>query len=246
MFKIGVQVYSVRDDYAADVKQCLRKLKDIGYEGVELFGALANHPAEFLRDALKEAGLECCGFHTRWEEFETEEKIQFVVDYMKTLGCDYVIVPWMPEKTPEQWEEQIAAFNRLLERFRKEGLRFGFHAHKGEMYTLSNGRFAWDMIGEQTPEDFVMQVDIGNVLNGGREPIELYRKFASRGATVHYKAYSKEKGYDCAIGEDDIDWKTIVDISKNTPECEWIIVEKDAQDNYESITRSYHNLKKII
>jgi hypothetical protein len=25
-----------------------------------------------------------------------------------------------------------------------------------------------------------MQVDIGNVLNGGREPIEIYRKYASK------------------------------------------------------------------
>jgi sugar phosphate isomerase/epimerase len=246
MFKLGVQVYSVRDAYAEDVKGCLKRIKDIGYEGVELFGALATHPAEFLRDCLKEYGLEVCGFHTGWQEFETEEKAENVISYMKTLGCKNVVVPWMPEKTVAEWEETICAFNKLCARLREEGLVLGFHAHKGEMAVLDNGKCAWDMIGEQTPSDFIMQLDIGNALNGGQDPVELYKRFADKGVTVHYKAFSMEKGYDCVIGEDDIDWNAVLSISKNTPSCAWVIVEKDAQDNFETVTKCYTNLKKMM
>jgi len=243
--KIGVQIYSVRDSYAADVKNSFKKVKEIGYDGVELFGALATHPAEFLRSCLDEYDLELCGYHCGWQEFETEEKVENVINYMKALGCKYVIVPWMPETTVEQWNEIICSFNKLCARFRVEGLRFGFHAHKFDMKVLENGKCGWEMLGEQSPNDFIMQLDMGNSVNGGKDPIEMYKKFAEKGTTVHYKAFSTEKAYDCVIGEDDIDWKTIINISK-TNDCVWVIVEKDAQDEFESVTKSYNNLKKLI
>lgn len=246
MFKLGLQIYSVRDAYAADVIGSFKRAKEIGYEGVELFGSLATHKPEFLRDCLDECGLEICGFHTGWQEFETEEKIKNVISYMKTLGCDYVIVPWMPEKTVEQWREQICAFNKLCARFREEGLRFGFHAHKGEMSKISNGMCAWEIIGDKTPADFIMQIDIGNAASGGQDPIALYKKYAGKGVTVHYKAYSNDKGTDCSIGEDDMDWNEIVNISKSVPECAWAIVEKDAQDNFVSVEKSFKALKKLV
>lgn len=244
--KLGIQVYSLRDAYAEDVEKTFKRIKEIGYDGVELFGALSAHPAEYLRRLLEENGLEVCGFHTGWQEFDSEEKINEIISYMKTLGCKNVIVPWMPNKTVAEWEEQIGAFNKLCVRFRGEGLRLGFHSHKGEMLILDNGRCAWDMLGEQTPNDFIMQIDIGNALNGGQEPIALYKKYANKGVTVHYKAFSKEKEYDCIIGEDDIDWNAIVDISKSTPECTWVIVEKDALDDFSTVTKCFDNLKKII
>lgn len=244
--KIGVQIYSVRDAYAADAAECFRRVKKIGYEGVELFGALSTYKAEYLRSLLNENGLELCGYHCGWQEFDTEEKIESVIAYMKALGCENVIVPWMPEKTVEQWEEQIAAFNKLCARFEKEGLRFGFHAHRGEIVDLSNGKCAWEMIGEKTLDSFIMQLDMGNAHNGGKNAVPLYKKFASKGRTVHYKAFSAEKGYDCVIGEDDVDWNEIIRISKTTPECQWAIVEKDAQDDFDSVTRCYNNLSKLV
>lgn len=244
--KIGVQVYSVRDAYAADAKACLGRLKEIGYEGVELFGALATHSAAFLRSCLDEYGLELSGYHCGWQEFENEEKIQNIINYMKELDCKYVIIPWQPLLTVEQWNDLICAYNKLSARFREEGLVLGYHAHKQDLQDLENGKCAWEMLGEQTPCDFIMQIDIGNVMNGGKDPTQMYQRFASKGVTVHYKAFSKEKAYDCVIGEDDIDWKSIISISKTTPECAWAIVEKDDQDDFKTVTKCLENLKKLI
>ena len=39
---VGVQVYSVRDDAAKDFKGTMQKLKDMGYDGVELAGGAGN------------------------------------------------------------------------------------------------------------------------------------------------------------------------------------------------------------
>ena len=244
MFKLGLQIYSVRDSYAADVKECFKKAKEAGYEGVELFGELAS----FLRECLDECGLELCGYHCGWQEFDTEEKVEFVISYMKELGCRYVVIPWQPLLSAEQWKGIICSFNKLCSRFREEGLRLGYHAHKQDLQDLENGKCGWEMLGEHSPSDFIMQIDIGNTANGGKDPVEMYKRFAYKGVTVHYKPFSNKKAYDCVIGDenDNIDWKSVIEISKNTPECVWAIVEKDDQDGFNLVTKCLDNLKKML
>ena len=53
---VAVQVYSVRDDAARDFKGTMQKLKDMGYEGVELAGLYDMKPAE-VKAILEEVGL---------------------------------------------------------------------------------------------------------------------------------------------------------------------------------------------
>ena len=90
MFKLGIQIYSVRDGYAEDPLSCFRWMKHIGYDGAELFGSIKTHPAEQLKAWLEEAGLEICGYHTQVAEIR--EDIDAVIAYNRTLGNRFVIV----------------------------------------------------------------------------------------------------------------------------------------------------------
>ena len=49
MFKLGIQIYSVRDEYAQNPLSCFRQMKQCGYDGAELFGSIKTHPAEQLK-----------------------------------------------------------------------------------------------------------------------------------------------------------------------------------------------------
>lgn len=91
MFKLGVQIYSVRNEYAADPLSCFKQMKAFGYDGAELFGSIKTHPAEQLKAWLAEAGLEICGYHTQVAEIR--EDIDAVIAYNRTLGNRFVIVP---------------------------------------------------------------------------------------------------------------------------------------------------------
>ena len=90
MFKLGVQIYSVRNEYAADPLSCFKQMKAFGYDGAELFGSIKTHPAEQLKAWLAEAGLEICGYHTQVAEIR--EDIDAVIAYNRTLGNRFVIV----------------------------------------------------------------------------------------------------------------------------------------------------------
>ena len=45
MLPIAIQLYSVRDDAAADMRGTLQKIREMGYDGVE-FAGLHGHTAE--------------------------------------------------------------------------------------------------------------------------------------------------------------------------------------------------------
>ena len=52
---VAVQVYSVRDDAERDFKGTMQKLKEMGYDGVELAGLYGLQPAE-IKAVLDEVG----------------------------------------------------------------------------------------------------------------------------------------------------------------------------------------------
>ena len=53
---VAIQLYSVRDDAAADFRGSLEKIKKMGYDGVEFAGLYGNSPAQ-IRSMCKEIGL---------------------------------------------------------------------------------------------------------------------------------------------------------------------------------------------
>ena len=68
---VAVQVYSVRDDAARDFKGTMQKLKDMGYEGVELAGLYDMKPAE-VKAILEEVGLVPLSAHVPFQELAAD------------------------------------------------------------------------------------------------------------------------------------------------------------------------------
>lgn len=53
---IGLQLFTLRDETAADFRGTLRKVAELGYEGVE-FAGYGDIPAEEMKALLDELGL---------------------------------------------------------------------------------------------------------------------------------------------------------------------------------------------
>ena len=93
--KLGVQVYSVRWDADADLKGALKKIKAMGYDGVELAGLYGNTP-EDIRAWCEEIGLEPISAHVPYPDLITDPTT--VLSQYKTIGCKYVAIPWLGEE----------------------------------------------------------------------------------------------------------------------------------------------------
>ena len=178
-----------------------------------------------LRKLLDDNGLKCCGTHIGLETL-MGDKLAQTVEFNRTLGNKFLVVPGLaPERTKsrQSWRETAKIFGEISARLKPEGMRVGYHNHSIEFQPL-DGEMPWDTFFGNTPKEVIMQVDVGNALDAGADPVAFIRKYPGRAATIHVKEYSKAnpKAY---VGEGDVNWKDVFGLLENTGGTEWYIVE---------------------
>jgi sugar phosphate isomerase/epimerase len=93
---IGLELYSVRQDFARDPLGTLKAVAAMGYEGVEFAGPPALS-GTLLRAMLDETGLVCCGWHTPYQMVQ-DDALDATIALNKTVGNRRVIVPGFPHE----------------------------------------------------------------------------------------------------------------------------------------------------
>ncbi|MBE7026834.1 MAG: sugar phosphate isomerase/epimerase [Ruminococcaceae bacterium] len=221
--KVGIQTHCVREDFAEDPAKTLKRIADIGYEGIETtWGALKDAKvedtsAEFYIQALKDANLKCFSIMISWNTIEDGE-LDTVIDYCKKLGCEVLIIgggvaqlPWA-ENGVEYQKEVLEKMDAAVKKIQAAGLLTGFHNHDCDHTTTVDGEKAvFDFLMENTDDDYMMMIDTGNTQGGGADPIALIEKYPHRTQYVHFKGYSSELGYLTPIWQAEIDSDKLID-----------------------------------
>jgi sugar phosphate isomerase/epimerase len=242
---VGVQVYSVRDIAAKDLAGTLAKIAALGYEGVE-FAGYYGHNAKDIRKMLDDNNIVCCGTHTQYADL-SDEKLAATLEFNKILGNKYVIVPWLEgdkANPKDSWLKYAERFNVLAEKLKKQDMFTGYHAHAHDLAPL-DGTTSWDIFFSNTSKDVIMQIDTGNAMSGGGDPIACLKKYPGRAVTVHLKEYSATNPK-AMIGEGDVKWTEVFKLCRSIGGTKWYIVEeeKDAT-SMTGIEVSMKNLKKF-
>lgn len=249
---IALQLYSVRHELKKDTRGTLRAVAEMGYDGVE-FAGTPEHSAEELRVLLDELGLACCGWHTPFDLVQ-DGKLEDTIAFNKTLANSNVIVPSIPEhlrRSRADWLKLAAFFNELADKLAAHGMSIGYHNHAVEFQPL-DGEVPWDTFFGNTKREVIMQLDTGNALSGGADPVVVLRRYPGRAVTVHLKSYSKELGKTDPrlglrplIGDDDIPWHEVFQACETIGGTKWYIVEyeSDAYPPLEAVEKFLKRLK---
>ncbi len=230
---IGLQLYSVRDDCAKDLPGTLQAVAKMGYDGVEFAGYYGYSAAE-LRKMLDDTGLVCCGTHIGFATLLGDE-LPMTVEFNRVLGNRYLICPGLPEERRNSrvaWLKTARIFSEVAARLEGTEMLTGYHNHWIE-FTEMDGELPWDTFFGLAREDVIMQMDTGNAMHGGADPIPFMERYPGRAITVHLKEYSagRGQGYDAAIiGSGDVRWPEFFRLCETTGNTEWYIVE---QENYD-------------
>jgi sugar phosphate isomerase/epimerase len=243
---IGVQLYSVRHDCEKDLPGTLKALKGYGYEAVEFAGYYGRSAAD-MRKLLDDNGLKCCGTHTGLDTLEGDALAK-TIDYNKAIGNRLLIVPGIPEerrKTAEDWKKLAALFDSIADKTAPGGMRVGYHNHNVEFVAMG-GSTPWDIFFGGTEKGVVQQIDTGNCIEGGGDPVALIKRYPGRTASIHIKEFSKTKP-DAFVGEGDVPWKDVFEACENVGGTEWYIVEyeHESQPALPSVDRCLRNLRKM-
>jgi len=242
---IGLQLYSVRDDCAKDLPGVLEAVGKMGYAGVE-FAGYYGRSAEELRKLLDQNGLKCCGTHTGLGTL-LGDAFPKTVEFNKTIGNPYLIVPGMPHEklaTLEAIKDTARLFTELAAKAKEHQMRVGYHAHGGDFFKIGD-QTAWDLFFSECGPDVVMQMDVGNCLGGGGDPYASLKKFPGRSVTIHLKEHGGKPG--AGVGEGVVKWDEIFQICETTGGTEWYIVEQEAYDGtpLDCVRKCLESLRKM-
>lgn len=237
---VAIQLYSLRDVAPKDVKGTLRRVADMGYEGVE-FAGYYNMAAEELRKMLDDCGLRCAGAHTGFKEL-SGDALEKTISTNKTLGNDLLIVPWADmSKLPET----IDQLNAIYPKVKAHGMRLGYHNHKQEFEPV-DGTTKFDRIFSETPKELLVQLDIGWAAAAGQDVPAILRKYSRRIETVHVKEFSADKPT-AAVGEGSVNWAKLFDILEKETAIKWYVVEQEKFEigPMESAKTCIENIRKL-
>jgi sugar phosphate isomerase/epimerase len=245
---VGLQLYSVRDDMMKDPKGSLEQLAKMGYVYVEhanyidkkFYGFLA---PEF-RKLIDGLGLKMISGHTvMGKEHWIEAKKDFSDSWKKTvedaavLGQKWVISPWMDEtmrKTYDDFKRYMDIFNKCGELCKKSGMKFGYHNHWFEFNESLNGEKIFDIIMKSIDPNLVaLQLDMGNLYNGGAVALDIMNQYPGRFEIMHVKDEIASKGgtekYESTIlGEGIVNTQKVVELGTNKGGTKCFIIEQES------------------
>jgi sugar phosphate isomerase/epimerase len=238
---VGLQLYSIREQCAKDLPGMLATVSKIGYKGVE-FAGYHGRTAKELRKMLDDNGLVACGTHTPYESVQPD-KLGETIEFNRTIGNRFLIVPWMEGKTKDEWLAKAKEFNEIADKVKGQGMFVGYHAHAHD-FSKFDGVTAWDLFFGNTKPEVIMQLDTSNCREGGADPVAVLKEYPGRARSIHIKASGGTP--DSVIGEDKVNWKEVFAFCEGPGKTEWYVLEHESgKDPVDAVTRSFAALKKM-
>ncbi|MEI6713193.1 MAG: sugar phosphate isomerase/epimerase [Verrucomicrobiota bacterium] len=218
----GLQLYSLRDSFKADVAASLDKVKGFGLKEVELASTYAIEPPKFLA-MLQERGLVPVSAHYSYNALDKD--VAAIVAEAKALGLKYAACPYIPH--PETGFDEavcrkaIADFNKWGEAFAKEGIVFAYHPHGFEFLPFGDEKMLDLLMKETKPEAVSFEMDVFWFFQTGQDPVQWLEKYPTRWVMMHLKDLRKgavvglphkqrAKTDQVALGDGMVDWPLVL------------------------------------
>lgn len=199
--KIGLQLWSVKDDMQKDVPATIAAVGEMGYKFVETAGygdgkIYGMEPVAF-KELCETNGLQFLGAHTG-QDVPTEENWDKTMEWWdvciaahKSAEVKWIVQPWMGGTGYESLDglkRYCEYFNAVGEKCNAAGIRFGYHNHDQEFTKEFEGKPVYDWMLELTdPEKVMFQLDLYWIAHGGKNALDYFEKYAGRFELWHIK-----------------------------------------------------------
>lgn len=244
---IGLQLYTLRESLPNDLAGGLRRVAEIGYQGVETaFFDPRITPEETAR-LLRELGLTAFATHADLPLGDAQEETLRLAD---VLGCRRIIWHGWPEDPRYSSRDGIGAlvdeYNQAAKVAASHGLELGIHNHWWEM-RRTEGVLPYQVLLAELDPAIFFEVDTYWAQVAGLNPTEVLADLGPRAPLIHIKdgaATAAQPKPMAALGDGNLDIPAIVAAAGH---AEWLVVELDevAGDMDTAIDRSYRYLAQL-
>jgi len=242
--RIGIQLYTLRDRMARDVKGTLGALAEIGYSEVE-FAGYFDHSASRIREMLNELGLASPSAHIPLEALEADAGQ--TIDAAATAGHKYIVVPYlMPARrvSIDQYRKLAEQFNKFGELCARSDIQFAYHNHDFEFAAIDSV-VPYDLLLDETdPELVKMELDLFWLKKAQGNPMEYFQRYPQRFPLCHVKDMNAA-GDMVDVGRGSIDFARVFKHIEKAG-LKHFFVEHDAPtDSMESALFSYNTVDSL-
>lgn len=186
--KIGVQLYSFRNEFKTDIPGTLEKLSKMGVTEVEGGGSYGMSTTDF-KALLDKNNLKVTSIGADYKNLETDP--QAVADEAKLYGAKYVMCAWIPHNgddfTIEDADKAIKVFNTAGKVLKENGIDFCYHAHGFEFRPYNNETLFDHLAKNMNPQYANFEMDVFWIKHPGQDPVALLKKYPGRFKMMHLK-----------------------------------------------------------
>lgn len=254
---IALELYSVRTELARDLENTLKHVAKIGYEAVEFYAPYFEWSSAYARDVrriMDDLGLRCLSTHNHIESFTPGDGLKKAIELNTAIGAHQVILSMAPKGTDgaEGWKKLCGKLSSAMSDLQSHGLTAGFHNHQAEWAKLEGGSRIMDVLAENTPKEFVLQLDVGTCVEAGGDPVTWIRNHPGRIKSLHLKDWApgseaQEKAYRVLFGEGISPWPAIIEAVESTGGVEVYLMEQEGSrfSEFETAQRCLESWKKL-
>lgn len=251
--EIGIQLYSLREQFKTDVEGTLKLISDWGITAIEGGGTYGMSTEEF-KALLDKYNLHVASVGASYGDLK--EDVDGIIANARAFGATYVMCAWIPHEgdsfTIENAREAVEVFNKAGKQMKDAGITFAYHAHGYEFRPYEGGTL-FDYMARNA-RDFKFQMDVYWVQHGGADPLELLGTYPDKFVMMHLKDMEKGvEGND--TGHEDVETNVVlgtgqIDIAglvRRAGELgmEYLFIEDESSRVVEQVPQSLEFLRNL-
>lgn len=250
--KLAAQMYSLRNELAEDPEKTFQKLKDIGFEAIQLDG-MRGHEPERIQQLVKQHGFKIAGMHIKHDRFMDD--LDGIVEEAYLFGCKTIYDKYI-EDEEQHTEGYIRTKQALLNTVSKLapiGFRVGLHCPEYDYADLVEGRKVMEYITDPVSGQFVYaEPDTYWMTVSGADPLAEIKQYSRRAPILHLKdcveniVPKDEKHNMTEVGSGAIDMRGIIQWGEENG-VEYYCIEQDHSKigMFESMKKSFDYLSQL-
>jgi sugar phosphate isomerase/epimerase len=251
---VGLELYSLRNDMKRDLPGTLARVRQMGFDHVEVPGLYGLTAPEFRR-ALDRAGLKATAMVASYEDLRTNLS-QVNLD-LEALGVHWALLGWIPHgkeferSDADRSSEDMNSWGAALA---KSGYKFAYHPHGYEFHPAPEGTL-FDVLATATdPNNVKFELDTFWIVWPGQDCVALMKRYPNRFRLLHLKDLRKgvktgdlsgfaPEANSVALGEGVVPWKEVLTVAREQ-HFEDYFIEDENLGAAEQIPRSLHYLRE--
>lgn len=253
--EIGLQLYSLREQFKTDVPGTLAQIKSWNIKEIEGGGTYGLSTGEYKK-LLAQNNLKMISVSADFDALAKDP--QPAIDEAKTFGAKYIVCFWIPHNdddfTIADVKKAIAVFENAGKKIHAAGLSFCYHPHGYEFRPYENGTL-FDYFVQYTNPGYVnFEMDVFWVKQPGQDPVALLQKYPDRFLMLHLKDRKPgtentqdgqaDEESNVVLGQGDVNIAAVMEAAKKTG-IKYYFIEDESSRSVQQIPESLDYLHQL-